>query len=256
MKPKRKLQLKAEILYNKKEKGTFWRLGFIAPAISGSCLPGQFLTLRLTDGYEPLLRRPFSIHRATGPNIEILYELVGRGTEILSQKKPGEVLDIIGPLGNGFTLNRQAIIIAGGMGVAPLIFLAEKLREFKIIVLLGAKTKNQLLCERDFKKLGCQVKIATDDGSKGYNGKVTQLLQHLLSTIDHRPSTIYGCGPRPMLKEVARISGRHHLPAQLSLEEHMACGIGACLGCAVNTKEGYQRVCKDGPVFDAARIIW
>ncbi|MFH0935553.1 MAG: dihydroorotate dehydrogenase electron transfer subunit [Candidatus Omnitrophota bacterium] len=281
MASKKKLQFKAKLLYNKREKGNFFRLRILAPAIAASCLPGQFVTLRLTDGCQPLLRRPFSIHRVTGSGVEILYELVGQGTQILSQKRMGEYLDIIGPLGNGFAphpnRSKVNIIVAGGMGVAPLIFLAEKLREiknqnsppqnmagsprimakkFKVIVLLGAKTKNQLLCERDFKKLGCTVKIATDDGSKGYKGKVTELFERLLRTTNYELPTIYGCGPRPMLKEIASICQRGNLTAQLSLEEHMACGIGVCLGCAVDTKEGYKTVCKDGPVFDAERIIW
>ncbi|MBL7151045.1 MAG: dihydroorotate dehydrogenase electron transfer subunit [Candidatus Omnitrophica bacterium] len=277
---KKKLQFKAKLLYNKREKGSFFRLKILAPAIAASCLPGQFVTLRLTDGCQPLLRRPFSIHRISGSGVEILYELVGRGTQILSQKRPGEYLDIIGPLGNGFNYPLSAIryplsiLVAGGMGVAPLLFLAERLAysverrahskgrlyakryPLNAFVLIGAKNKNQILCEKEFRKFGCTVKIATDDGSKGYKGKVTQLLQHLLSTIDHRLSTIYGCGPRPMLKEISRICQRRNLAAQLSLEEHMACGIGACLGCAVDTKEGYKTVCKDGPVFDADRIIW
>jgi dihydroorotate dehydrogenase electron transfer subunit len=151
------------------------------------------------------------------------------------------------------------------MGVAPLIFLAEKLTErktqnskHKTLVLIGAKTKKQILCEKEFKELGCDVKIATDDGSMGFQGKVTALLKKVLPGTRYLVpgTTIYACGPKPMLKEISRFSQRYDIPAQLSLDEHMACGIGVCLGCVVKTKAGFQRVCKDGPVFKAEEIIW
>ncbi len=255
------LQIKAKILYNKRIKGNYFHLVLRAPKMTKETLPGQFINIKVNDAYDPLLRRPFSIHRVKGANIELLYEVVGQATESLSHRKPGEYLNIIGPLGNGFTpdTKRRAlnILIAGGMGVAPLMFLAEKLTQSKVTVLIGAKTKDQLLCEKDFKGLGCNVKIATDDGSKGFKGKVTDLLRSFLRTTnDERRTTIYACGPKPMLKEISRISKKHNIPAQVSLEEHMACGIGVCLGCVVNTKEGFRRVCKEGPVFNGDEIIW
>jgi dihydroorotate dehydrogenase electron transfer subunit len=127
----------------------------------------------------------------------------------------------------------------------------------KPLVLIGAKNKNQILCEKEFKKLGYDVKIATDDGSRGFKGKVTELLEKiLLSAVSCQLSAVYACGPRPMLKEISRIANIYKIPAQISLEEHMACGIGACLGCVVNTKEGFKRVCKDGPIFNAKEIVW
>jgi dihydroorotate dehydrogenase electron transfer subunit len=273
-------QVKAKLLRNQKIKGNYLRCRLDALKIARSATPGQFVNIKLTDNREPLLRRPFSVHRAEGRNIEILYEVVGKGTEILAQKKPGEYLDIIGPLGNGFDYSAPVlqfrrrrtrlrrgssapVLVAGGMGVAPLLFLAEELvkRAFSAaprapLVLIGARAKDELLCENDFRKLGCGVKIATDDGSRGFKGRVTELLKHLPSTVDRRPSTVYACGPRPMLQEVSRISREYKIPAQVSLEEHMACGIGACLGCVVNTADGYKRVCKEGPVFQADEIIW
>ena len=149
------------------------------------------------------------------------------------------------------------------MGVAPLLFLAETLVERRMqnaerqtMVLIGAKSKDEILCEKEFQRLGFHVKIASDDGSRGFKGKVTDLLRHLLLAIDHQPSTIYACGPRQMLEEVAKISKTHKIPAQVSLEEHMACGIGICFGCALKTKSGYKRVCKDGPVFETEDVIW
>lgn len=143
------------------------------------------------------------------------------------------------------------------MGVAPLLFLAEKLTRNRTLVLIGAKTKSQILCGQEFKKLGCEVKIATDDGSQGHKGKVTDLLNKILPlAISHKPLAIYACGPRPMLKEISRLSQEYKIPAQISWEEHLACGIGACRGCVVKTKTGYQRVCQEGPVFTAPEIIW
>ena len=263
------VQSNARIVYNRKVRANFWHCSLRIPAIAAQAEAGQFVNIRVNDSAQPLLRRPFSIHRAKGSLIEILYEVVGKGSEILSQRKVGGYLDIIGPLGKGFdcalrtTHDAIPTIVAGGMGVAPLVFLAEKLAgvksqksKVKIVVLIGAKTKNQILCEKEFKKLGCEVRIATDDGSRGFKGKVTDLLKNLLSTMDRRPSTIYSCGPRPLLRVVSELSKSHKIPAQISLEEHLACGIGACLGCVVNTRDGFKRVCKEGPVLNASEIIW
>ncbi len=261
------VQCKAKILSQKIIDKNYFRCALDAPRIARQATPGQFINIRINDTCEPLLRRPLSIHNAKGSRIEIFYEVLGQGTKILSQKRQGEYLDVVGPLGNGFKLGwqigRREIIVSGGMGVAPLVFLAERLinrktgiPKRKILVLIGARTKSKILCEKEFKALGCQVKITTDDGSKGFQGKVTDLLSNLLLTIDYRPSTIYACGPKPMLKAIAGISLKYNVPAQVSLEEHMACGIGACLGCVVRTKNGYQRVCVDGPVFEASQIIW
>lgn len=251
-------QLKAKLLSNKRVKDNYLHCILEAPAIAKNARPGEFVNIRITDTLDPLLRRPLSIHAVKGRTIEVLYEVVGRSTQVLSEKKAGESLDIIGPLGNGFSIldTRYSILVAGGMGVAPLVFLAKKIGGRRATVLIGAKTKNHIHCEKEFKELGCEVKVSTDDGSKGFKGRITGLLKNLLSTTDSRLSNIYACGPRPMLKEIALISKEKNIPAQISLEEHMACGIGACLGCVVNTKDGYKRVCKDGPVFEAKEIIW
>jgi len=258
---KKALQKKVKIIANAKVGEAYFCLSLRSPEVARLAEAGQFVQVRVSDGDQPLLRRPFGVHRVHGPDFDLLYEVVGPATKILSQRKSGEYLDIIGPLGNGFncqllTVNRQLFLVAGGMGVATLLFLAEKLKKYSPQVLIGARSKVGILCEKEFQKLGCSVKIATDDGSQGFHGKVTDLLLKELSTIDHRPATIYACGPRPMLKEIARISRASGVPAAISLEEHLSCGIGACLGCVVETKTGFQRVCKDGPVFDAEEIIW
>lgn len=263
------VQIKAKIISNQRFKEDYRHLEFASAIIAKNALPGQFVDIRVGNGIQPLLRRPISVHAVKGDKVKLFYEVVGEGTKVLSQRKPGELLDVIGPLGNGFDLGPKhkaestTILAAGGMGVAPLIFLAEKLRQGrrqkakgKTIVLIGAKTKAKILCSQEFKKLGCVVKLATDDGSLGSQGKVTDLLKQLLPAINYRLSTIYSCGPRAMLKAVSEIARKNKIRAQLSLEEHMACGIGACLGCVVATKTGYQRVCKDGPVFSSEELTW
>ncbi|MCX5698395.1 MAG: dihydroorotate dehydrogenase electron transfer subunit [Candidatus Omnitrophica bacterium] len=257
-------QLQAKILSQTKIKDNYWHCELSAPQVAKNALPGQFINIRVSDNFDPLLRRPISIYGVSGAKIKIFYEVVGKATEILAQKKKGEFLDIVGPLGRGFSFNLRTqelknlrtIIVAGGIGVAPLVFLAEKLKNTKPLVLIGARTKKEILCAREFKALGCEVKIATDDGSRGFKGKVTDLLAYLLSAIDYRPLVIYSCGPRLMLKAVAQIAGEHKINAQLSLEEHMACGMGACLGCVVAAKSGYKTVCKDGPVFSSEELVW
>ncbi|HAV43584.1 TPA: dihydroorotate dehydrogenase electron transfer subunit [bacterium] len=246
---------------------SYHRMVLESPAIARGAQPGQFLHIRISDRHEPFLRRPFSIHRVRREKegqgeIEILYEVVGRGTEFLSKRQQGEYLDILGPLGNGFRIGSEgrriekgALLIGGGIGVAPLVFLCEELitnHQLPVTVLLGAKSQDNLLCEEDFRKLGALIKIATEDGSCGHHGLVTDLLP----TVSPPSSPIYTCGPYPMLKAIARATQEYHLSCQVSLEAHMACGVGACLGCGLKTRQGYKYVCKDGPVFDACEVIW
>ena len=256
-------QIKAKIISNLKLDGNYWHLEFESGLIAQHAVAGQFVNIKVTDGETPLLRRPLSIHGVRAKKVKVIYEIIGQGTQILSTRKPGEFLDIIGPLGNGFNYRRlgqskkaKNILIAGGMGVAPLVFLAEKLKLSQPLVLIGARSQQQILCAKEFKSLGCEVKVATDDGSQGFKGKVTDLLKNLLPTTDYRLPTIYSCGPHPMLKAVGQIAKDYKINAQLSLEEHMACGIGACLGCVVATKTGYKTVCKDGPVFSSEELVW
>jgi dihydroorotate dehydrogenase electron transfer subunit len=232
-----------------------------APAIAKKAQPGNFMMVRVCDGGAPLLRRPLGVHRVYAGSVELLYEVVGPGTDILSQKKTGQQVDVIGPLGNGFSVDSRAkrgrsVLVAGGMGVAPLFFLAERIHADRATVLIGAATSAHILCAPDFKKLGCDVRIATDDGSAGFHGYVTGLLEELLEKGRHADRALYGCGPKPMLKAMAGLCRRHDAAAQVSLEAHMACGIGACLGCVVQTKQGLKRVCKEGPVFQADDVIW
>jgi dihydroorotate dehydrogenase electron transfer subunit len=254
--------IKSKILYNRQVAPGFFKIALEAPYIAKNAIPGQFVQVRCSETTEPLLRRPFSVHRVENERVELLYEVIGQGTEILSQKATGDVIDVLGPLGNGFTINLKssATLVAGGIGVAPLVFLAEELKRQNIsaTILLGARTKSLILCEREFKRAGA-VHIATDDGSRGYKGFVTVLLKDKLSAIRYPLSAVYACGPNPMLKRVSEVCEDLGADCEVSLEEKMACGIGACLGCAVNIKgkkPETKMVCKDGPVFKANKIIW
>lgn len=275
-------QIKAKIVENKKVAADFYRMRVESAYLAKNTKPGQFFEARCSDTSEPLLRRPLGAHRILKDGVEMLYEIVGKGTELLSQKKQGGLLDIIGPLGNGFTLprtthdaRRTTILIAGGIGVAPLVALAENIaysvqriadrKKQNIYVLIGAKSKNHITCEKDFKNIGCEVFVSTEDGSKGEKGLITKTLESLLNAKRYTLNAVfYACGPTPMLKAVARIAADHKIPCQVSLEERMACGVGVCLGCPVkiktrdarrNTQYEYKMVCKDGPVFNAEEVI-
>lgn len=262
--------IRAKILSNKKVGRAYYRLVIEAPYIARAAKPGQFVQIKCSDSLEPFLRRPFSIHRlkvlgSRLKGIEILYEIVGKGTKILSRKKENEFVDVLGPLGQGFVLPRalnlehRAIIIAGGIGAAPLVYLAEELakKKIKTVVLMGAKTKELILCEKDFKKITPEVYVSTDDGTYGSKGFVSKLFHNILKTTESRFETIvYVCGPHGMLRCIADICLERNFECQVSLEEKMACGIGACLGCVVKTGSGNKLACKDGPVFNASDITW
>ena len=259
-------QINAKILKNEEVAARFYKISVESLYLAKNSKPGQFVEVRCSNGTEPLLRRPLGVHRISRQGIEMLYEVVGKGTEILSERKPGEMLDVIGPLGNGFDLNPQTrkpanpqiILVAGGIGVAPLLGLAEHLgSRVGILVLIGACKKEHVLCEKEFNKLGAKVLVATEDGSRGHKGLVTDLLNIKLKTNNQKLTTIYACGPTGMLKAVSRIAEDNNIPCQVSLEEHMACGVGVCLGCPVKLKsQEYKMVCKDGPVFNAEEIAW
>ncbi|MCX5678928.1 MAG: dihydroorotate dehydrogenase electron transfer subunit [Candidatus Omnitrophica bacterium] len=263
-------QLKAEILSNKKVGSGFYRMKLGENYLAKITRAGQFVEVRCSSGAETLLRRPLGVHRIWPDGIEMLYEVVGKGTALLSEKKAGEKLDMIGPLGNGFDTDLASdinILVAGGIGVAPLTALAENLRarqNKKVHVMIGARTRSHIMCKEEFKSLGCSVKISTDDGSRGYKGFATELLINLLATC--KPETylpqfrrvmVYACGPMEMLRAVRAITLKRGIPCQVSLEERMACGVGVCLGCPVKMKTGgYKMVCKDGPVFNTEDLAW
>ena len=240
-----------------------FQMGLLCPYIARNTRPGQFIQVRVSRLYDPLLCRPLAVYRSRGDVFDILFKVVGKGTRLLAEKAVGGTMDIIGPLGNGFPVDddlRRAILVAGGMGVAALMKLAEEIAEREIIALMGASTRDKIVGERDLTALGAEVHIATEDGSAGHKGMVSELLEKILPEVEDSAS-IFACGPTPMLKVVARIAARYNIPAYVSLEERMACGVGACLGCAcrVTSPEGetrYKMVCSDGPIFDAQEISW
>lgn len=221
---------------------------------------GQFLEIRVTDEIEPLLRRPISIHSIEGKVVEFVFQVKGKGTEILSKKELGEEIDILGPLGNGpfsFEGKKNIAVIGGGIGIFPLYELAKQAKQNNINVnmYLGFRSKDFVVLEDEYKKVSDKFVLTTDDGTYGEKGFAIDFLKEDIKSgnIDG----IYACGPLPMLKAVQKLAKETNIRTQISLEERMGCGIGVCLGCAVkvNLEETmYIHVCKAGPVFDANAV--
>jgi dihydroorotate dehydrogenase electron transfer subunit len=261
-----------EVIGNPGVAQDHFRLTLRLPPSFATPQPGQFVMIRDPERGEPLLPRPLSVygfHREGGQAIlDLLYRAAGRGTSLFSRMKPGALLAVLGPLGRGFTVRRdvrKTILLAGGVGVAPLTYLLHggclrdaSLQRTKITVYVGARTV-ELLTGLDRLEGFCDLRIATDDGSAGYHGLVTELLRCDLGSCEPEETMIYACGPTPMVRSLADIVRKTAIRCEVSLEERMACGIGACLGCAVeiadgNGKSAYRRVCHDGPVFDIREI--
>ena len=310
---------RAKILESKAICRNHVRMRLAAPRLAGSCVPGQFVNVRCTpmsfaakafEGWEEcakacgrkappqtLLMRPFAIHRSwtKGPRkgqVEILFKIVGKGTRILAARKPGSSLDLMGPLGRGFDLDRArwlstAVLVAGGVGVAPLFQLAEFLRRQHVhtFVLVGAMSEKDIpldiadsrltlsfmetkpeatITAKEFRALGCEVGIVLMDGKKGYAGLPTEALDRFLHRTEggaRGEACVFTCGPWAMMRAVAKHAAEHDLACQALLEERMACGIGACMACSVRLRGAdggvvRKRVCIEGPVFDAAEVIW
>ena len=251
-----------QIVSNKRDTDLYFRLVMRAPQIAPLVQPGQFAHVRILPLKHALLRRPFSIFQASADTLSILYKTVGQGTEMLSRMQPGEELSMIGPLGRGFNVPQPVgetpLLVAGGYGMAALYLLAQRSPQ-KGIVFVGGRRRVDILCEEEFKALGWEVRVTTEDGSRGEKGLVTHALQAELGR--RAPGRkLFACGPTPMLKAVGRLAAEFNLPAELSLDEHMCCGIGVCLTCVVPIKTGdgweYQRTCSEGPVFDARQVAW
>ncbi|MFQ6002311.1 MAG: dihydroorotate dehydrogenase electron transfer subunit [Candidatus Zixiibacteriota bacterium] len=260
-------QFASAVISKQKLKKDIFKLTLHSPFISQTAKPGNFVHIKVSSNYYPLLRRAFSVHSVDKQkrSFDILFKVVGRGTRILSEKSPGDILDLLGPIGNNFSPPRKGervMLVAGGMGIAPLWFLftnlIKKIGKERSIFLLGAKTKNELpYCEKT-KDLGTNLIVTTDNGGFGTKGLVTEVfLQEIQKRKNEsRKPMVYSCGPPEMLKKMSEISKEYDLSCQISLEGSMACGVGACWGCAVKLeKGGYKRVCADGPVFDAREVI-
>jgi len=248
------------------------RLTLRAPQVATLAVPGQFIMVKVSDGISPLLRRPFSIHQTGSEEwLQILFKVVGKGTGILAKRQPGEELNIIGPLGHGFALPspscKHVCLVGGGMGIAPLLFLSSELMrrrpELMIRVYLGAARGGDVQALRDdFAAIGIEAAIATDDGSMGFAGFVTDLLGGTLER--GHEWQFYSCGPHPMMRKVAEFCASANWPCQVSLESLMACGISACLGCTIRSSAAkslssnspFLHVCKEGPVFNSGEVAW
>lgn len=258
------------VIWNRRVAPGYFRMGLACDNGYELARPGQFVMVRVGNEISPLLRRPFSLlglirekDRVTG--VEILYKVVGKGTEQLSHCREGDRLSVIGPLGNAFRIPdrcRRLILVAGGVGVPPIRFLATSLlerenRPERCVVFIGGRSKDDLVCITEFDLPGFLLDVSTDDGSQGHQGVVTRSLEKAL---DKRPADLVcACGPVGMLKAVTAIAAERGISCQVSIEAMMACGMGACLGCAVQVTDDqtrYRHVCVDGPVFDAQRLGW
>jgi dihydroorotate dehydrogenase electron transfer subunit len=262
------IQTPATVVRNEMVIAGYGRIGLACEAAFIKARPGQFVMLGLPDSIDPLLRRPFSIHRLTGPppeevGIELLYKVVGRATRRIARLQVGESVSLLGPLGRGFQVPAAVgsiDFVAGGFGVAPFVFLAQWLKERHpdlsgCRLFLGGRGREDLLCAEDFERLGIHVRLTTDDGSCGEQCLVTDPFAAAVE--QSRPDLVLACGPPAMLACVIGIVRRHGIPCQVSIETMMACGMGACLGCAVTARRDptrYLHACVDGPVFDADDI--
>jgi len=256
------LEQTVTIVANERDTDQYFRLVLRAPQIAPLIQPGQFAHVRILPLKDALLRRPFSIFQVGSDTFSILYKTVGKGTDALSRMRVAEELNVIAPLGHGFTVpptgGETPLLIAGGYGMAAMFLLAQRSPQ-RGIVFVGGRRRVDILCEKEFAALGWEVRVTTEDGSHGEKGLVTQpLLAEIKKNLPNRK--VFACGPTPMLKAVGKIAEDFSLPAELSMDEHMCCGVGTCLTCVIPVKSGdgweYQRTCTEGPVFDSRQILW
>ena len=254
---------KCEILENSEIAAGYRRLALKAPGIAAAAAPGQFVHVRIPALEQTALRRPFSIYDAGDGVLTLLYKTVGRGTAALAGAKPGEKVSVLGPLGHGFPAKcgGAALLVGGGFGVAPLYFLAKTLLaagHADVALFVGGRTAGDLLELERFEALGVPVHAATNDGSAGVKGLVTDPLDDELIKLRqaNRSFEIFACGPDPMLKAVAMRATGTGSRGWISMDRHMVCGVGACYACIQKTVRGNSRCCIEGPVFAAADLVW
>lgn len=254
---------KVELVKKEQIKSDIYKYSIKSDKMACDAKPGQFLEIRVTDSIEPFLRRPISIHNVKKEEgiIEFIFQVKGKGTELLSERKEGELIDIIGPLGQGtFNIDgyEKIAIIGGGIGIFPLYELAKKAKKDgkNVNMYLGFRNRDFVILENEYKNVSNNFTLSTDDGSYGKNGFAINFLKDDISK--NPVDCIYACGPLPMLKAVQALAKEKNIPCQLSLEERMGCGMGACIGCVVKykteTEDTFKRVCREGPVFDANTV--
>ncbi|MBD3263696.1 MAG: dihydroorotate dehydrogenase electron transfer subunit [Candidatus Omnitrophica bacterium] len=254
-------QLKVKVAGNEKVKENIYRLSFRSDYLSKHSLPGNFIHIKIEN---TVLRRPFSVHDIKGDKVYVLFKVRGKGTRFLSEYKRGRSLDVIGPLGRGFSLKVPGeslnIIIAGGIGVAPLVFLARKIgkrgQRGNNLAILGFENTGDIVCEEEFRRLAYKVYISTEDGSRGEKGNSVGILKRILSGYPEETfMRIYACGPKDMFFEINKTAKKFpNAECEVSFEQFMGCGLGVCCACVIETKTGYRKICRDGPVFDIKEI--
>jgi len=264
------IRAQCEVLSTRKA-GTYWSVTLVAPEIADQAAPGQFVEVGMPSGRSFLLRRPFSIHQASrrggwAGTLELVWDVHGPGTEWLTTVKPHDLLDVIGPLGRPFPYPTGAIsnclLVGGGYGAAPLYFLAEELRARgkRVDMIVGARTQDRVFKPVEGKRLSVAITITTEDGSSGSRGRVSDVLPAMVEK--YGAQAVYACGPNAMLRAVSEYCREHRIPCLVAVEELMACGVGVCWTCVVPVirpdGKGYenQRGCREGPVFNGARILW
>lgn len=278
----RAVQQTVEAVENVQVARDTYRLRFECAEMARRITPGQFLMVRLSGSNDPLLGRPLALYDTVMSSsgepvaVDVVYLAIGKFTKLLAQLRPPQQLDVWGPLGNGFEpcKSGRLIMVAGGIGQTPFLALAREHlgdRNYgdpprvvgplsNVTLCYGTRTAALLAGVEDFRRLGVRVRLATEDGSCGHQGLVTELLRQVLAE-DDTPARIVCCGPEPMMEGVAQIAAETETPCHVSLETHMACGIGICFTCVAKVRDAsgswdYKRTCVEGPVFDAARIVW
>ena len=251
-------QRRYKVISNRAVRPDIHLLQVEAPELGEASRPGQFAMLSCAEGSDRLLRRPISLHAVRPESVDFLFSLVGEGTRWLSRRLPGETLDILGPMGNGFKIvpdSSRILLVAGGLGIAPLAFLARSadIPGRSIRLLVGARTASALYVPEDLPSSVHTVSV-TEDGSAGAKGMVTALLPEQAAWADR----IFVCGPLSMYQAIAQAPDRYFQgkPVQVSLELRMGCGLGFCYACTLETSEGLKQVCRDGPVFEFNQIVW
>ena len=254
----------AKVLRHEELGGGYRFLVLEAPKLAADLVPGQFIHVRVPALEESALRRPFSVFDAEDGRVSVLYKTVGRGTAALAAARPGDAVSVLGPLGHGFPLKcaGEALLVGGGYGVAPLHFLAKRFVQAaglpRPTLFVGGRTKGDLLALDRFEQLGVETVVATNDGSAGVKGLVTDPLDDRLADLRHRGMRfeLFACGPDGLLKAVAQRATAAGADGWISMDRHMICGVGACYACIQRTVRGNSRCCVEGPVFAAADLVW
>ncbi len=244
------------IVENKRINEKYFKLIFRSKNLARNVKPGQFLMMQIGDKHDPFLRRPFSYYRVSSDRIEVLYEILGYGTRLLSQKKKGDEVKVMGALGKSFAVKsprKKRVLVAGGVGVPPLVFFAEKNKADYLLI--GTKSKQEVMPKKELSKVKSKILFSTDDGSYGVKGRVTLLLEDIIEKEGAENIFIQTCGPMPMMNAVMMLAKKYEIPGEASLDKTMGCGMGICLGCMVKTQDGWVPSCTEGPIFSFDKLV-